>query len=95
LDAVVKEDRSHELDVNDFLKIVQKYTRVKELTPAILREFIHHIVVHHWEAAASGEKLEQKMEVHFNFIGEVGLPDVDMRKNLMQSFGKENKKQAV
>jgi len=95
LDAVVKEERSHELDVNDFLRIVQKYTRVKELTPAILREFINHIVVHHREAVASGEKPEQKVEVHFNFIGEVDLPDVEMRERLRKSFGTENRKQAV
>jgi len=95
LDAVVKEELSHEMDVNDFLKVVQRYTRVGELTPAILREFIHHIVVHHREPAAIGEKPEQKVEVLFNFIGEVDLPDVEMRKKLHKSFGKENRKQAV
>jgi len=60
-----------------------------------LREFIHHIVVHHRETAATGQKPEQRVEVHFNFIGEVDLPDAEMRNRLRKSFGKDNRKQAV
>jgi len=37
---------------------------------------------------------EQRVEVHFNFIGEVSLPDVEQRKKLLVSFGKE-KEQTV
>jgi len=44
LDAVVKGEQAHEMEVNDFLKVVRKYTRVNQITSAILREFIHHIV---------------------------------------------------
>jgi len=94
LEVAVKEEQANELEVNDFLKVVRKYTRVNQLTPAILREFIHHIVVHHREAGIGGN-IEQKVEVHFNFIGEVELPDVEQRKKLLMSFGKENRKQAV
>ena len=49
LAEVVKEEQAHEMEVSDFLKVVQKYTRVNQITPDILREFIHHIVVHHRE----------------------------------------------
>ena len=91
LETVVKEEHSNEMDVNNFLKVVQRYTRVNQLTPAILREFIHHVVVHHRETI--GKATEQKVEIHFNFIGEVNLPDVEQRRKLLKSFGKEKREQ--
>ena len=91
---VVKEEQAHEMEVSDFLKVVQKYTRVNQLTPAILREFIHHIVVHHRETGIGGEVV-QKVEVHFNFIGEVDLPDIEQRKKLLRTFGKEKREQTA
>lgn len=91
LETVVKEEQSNEMDVNNFLKVVQKYTRVNQLSSAILREFIHHIVVHHREAI--GKETVQKVEIHFNFIGEVNLPDVEQRRKLLKSFGKEKREQ--
>jgi hypothetical protein len=91
LETVVKEEQANEMDVNSFLKVVQKYTRVNQLTPTILREFIHHIVVHHRETV--GKVTEQKVEIHFNFIGEVKLPDVEQRRKLLKSFGKEKREQ--
>jgi len=91
MESVVTEEDANEMDVNNFLKIVQKYTRVNQLTPAILREFIYHIVVHHRETI--GKETVQKVEIHFNFIGEVNLPDVEQRRKLLKSFGKEKREQ--
>jgi len=93
LEVVVKEEQAHELEVGDFLKVVRKYTRVNQLTPAILREFIHHIVVHHREVI--GKETVQKVEVHFNFIGEVELPDVEQRQKLLAAFGRKRKEQTA
>jgi hypothetical protein len=91
LETVVKEENQNEMEVNSFLKVVQKYTRVNQITPAILREFIHHIVVHHREDI-HGETV-QKVEIHFNFIGEVNLPDVEQRNKLLKSFDRQKKEQ--
>ena len=66
LDAVVREEQAHEMDVDNFLKVVQKYTRVNQLTPAILREFINHVVAYHRETF--GKESVQRVEIHFNFI---------------------------
>ena len=93
LEIVVKEEQTNELEVNDFLKVVRKYTRVNQLTPAILREFIHHIVVHHREVI--GKDTVQKVEVHFNFIGEVDLPDVEQQQKLRAAFGRKAKEQTA
>jgi len=35
------------------------------------------------------------VEVHFNFTGEVSLPDVEQRKKLLVSFGKEKREQTA
>jgi DNA invertase Pin-like site-specific DNA recombinase len=91
MEAVVNEENANEMDVNDFLAVVQRYTRVNHLTPAILREFIHHVVVHPRETI-HGETI-QKVEVHFNFIGEVSLPDVEQRGRLLKSFSREKREQ--
>jgi DNA invertase Pin-like site-specific DNA recombinase len=93
LEAVVKEEQANELDVNNFLAVVQQYTRVNQLTPEILREFIHHIVVHHKETI--GSETVQKVEVYFNFIGEVNLPDVEQRLKLHKTFGKNKSEQSA
>jgi len=91
MEAVVNEEDANEMDVNNFLKVVHKYTRINQLTPAILREFIHHIVVHHRELV--GKETVQKVAIHFNFIGEVNLPTYEERPRLLKSFGKEKREQ--
>ena len=91
METVVKEEHDNEMDVSNFLRIVQKYTRVNQLTPAILREFIHHIVVHHRETVF--KETIQRVEIHFNFIGEISLPAYEERLRLLKSFGKEKREQ--
>ena len=93
LEAVVKEEQANEMDVNNFLAVVQQYTRVNQITPEILREFIHHIVVHHRETL--GTETVQKVEIYFNFIGEVSLPDVEQRLKLLKTLGKKKSEQSV
>ncbi|MCL2056189.1 MAG: DUF4368 domain-containing protein [Oscillospiraceae bacterium] len=42
---------------------------MQELTPTLLREFVDRIIVH--EPDRSSGKREQKVEIHYNFIGDV------------------------
>ena len=53
------------------LKIVKKYTEPTELTPALLREFVEKVVVHAPDKS-SGHRI-QRIDVHYNFIGEIGF----------------------
>lgn len=62
-------------NANRFLRIVRKYSEPSELTAALANEFIEKIVVHeavkdNGANSRSGPR-HQKVEVHFNFIGEV------------------------
>ena len=59
------------VNIQSFLKIVRRYTDPAELTPAILREFVDKIVVH--EADRSSGHRVQRIDIHYNFIGEINL----------------------
>lgn len=50
---------------------VDRHIEVPELTPEILREFVHRITVHERSGAYKKKFYTQKIEVHFNFIGAV------------------------
>jgi hypothetical protein len=60
---------------DEFLEIVRKHIRMKELTHEIVHEFIDHIVVHHAENI-KGEKM-QRVEIYYNCIGEFMAPKMD------------------
>lgn len=65
--------RQDELDnVGNFLAIVDRHLEVPELTPEILREFVHHISVHERDGAYKKKFYTQKIGVYFNYIGTIG-----------------------
>ena len=66
----------HDQDKDNFRQfaaIVQKYVGIKELTPTIVNEFIKKIVIHA-PNQSSGKRM-QRVDIVFNFIGDVNLPD--------------------
>lgn len=69
LRGVVAETEAQAVNIQNFLKIVRKYTEPTELTPALLREFVEKIVVHAPDKS-SGHRT-QRIDVHYNFIGEI------------------------
>ena len=58
-----------------FLTAVKKYTRMKKLTPEILREFVDKIIVHHRQRVDG--VYEQKIEIFYNCVGTVVVPDLN------------------
>ena len=69
LSAIVEAAEAQAVNVKSFLKIVKKYTEPTELTPQLLHEFVDKIVVH--EADKSSGHRVQRIDVHYNFIGEI------------------------
>lgn len=55
------------INVDRFLSIVRKYTEVKELTPAILHEFIDKIIIHQPDSPRKNRV--KKVEIIYNNIG--------------------------
>ncbi len=54
-----------------FAAIIRKYVGIKELTPAIVNEFIKKIIVHAPEKV-DGKRV-QKVDIVFNFVGEINF----------------------
>lgn len=52
--------------------IVRKYVGIRELTPTIVNEFVKKIIVHAPDKSSGHRR--QKIELVWNFIGEVNLP---------------------
>lgn len=53
----------------DFMKIIKKYTEIKELDLKILNEFIEKIVVH--EVKKEDHIRKQQIDIHYRFIGKL------------------------
>lgn len=62
-------------DFASFAAIVQKYVGIRELTPTIVNEFVKKIIVHAPDKSSGHRR--QKIELVWNFIGEVNLPGDD------------------
>ncbi len=71
LAAMVQDSEAQAVNVQSFLKVVRKYTQPDKLTAAMLREFVEKIVVHAPDKS-SGHRV-QRIDVHYNFIGEIDL----------------------
>ena len=69
LSAIVEASEAQAVNIKSFLKIVKKYTEPAELTPQFLHEFVDKIVV--YEADKSSGHRIQRIDVHYNFIGEI------------------------
>lgn len=68
--SALTEQTNQAQNAKKFLNIVKKYSRITELTPQILREFIEKIVVHAPDKS-SGQRVVQ-IDIHYNFIGTIG-----------------------
>ena len=62
-------------DFASFAAIVRKYVGIRELTPTIVNEFVEKIIVHAPDKSSGHRR--QKIELVWNFIGEVNLPGDD------------------
>lgn len=58
-------------DFASFAAIVRKYVGIRELTPTIVNEFVKKIIVHAPDKSSGHRR--QKIELVWNFIGEVNL----------------------
>lgn len=60
--------------VDKFMALVDRYTSFEELTTLILNEFVEKVVVHE-RVTVGNYKRKQKVDVYFNFIRLVELPN--------------------
>lgn len=89
LQAIVEDEKNHELNAEGFIQLVRRYTRINELTPEILREFIDKIVVHHREKIKG--RMVQKIEIYYRMVGNVSIPSLTEQKQYIPCFSKKKK----
>lgn len=71
LEHQINTEKDRILNADRFLKVVQRYTEIQELTPEIVREFIEKIVVHERSEPWKKKNYTQQIDVYFNFVGQV------------------------
>ena len=67
--AAVDTYEQERTDFDSFAAVIRKYVGIRELTPAIVNEFVKKIVVHAPDKSSGHRR--QKIEIVWNFIGEL------------------------
>lgn len=74
LEAELSKAQEATANADRFLKVVQKYSGFEELTHTLLREFVEKIVVHECYHDENGTR-KQDVEIYYNFVGKIDLPE--------------------
>ena len=74
----------------EFLELVRKYTKISELTPVIINEFLDRVIVHKAERV-NGERMIE-IEVYLNVTGKVELPVRELTKEELENRRRLNEK---
>ena len=69
----LKKDEGQQLDMEDFLETVRRYTHVTKITRRMVSELIDHIDVYH--AEKQDGVTNQQVVIHYNCIGAFEVPD--------------------
>ena len=73
LEGKIKAINEQTASTSHFMELVQKYTRIDELTHEVAREFIEKIIVHKAEKVDGHRQM--KIDIFYNGIGKVDLPN--------------------
>jgi DNA invertase Pin-like site-specific DNA recombinase len=73
LQAEVDRFAADSLRADNFVELARRYTEFAELTPQLLNEFISRVEI--YEKDKGGDKVTQKVDIYFNFIGNFTVPD--------------------
>lgn len=95
LKKTVKDEETHELNSDKFLKAARKWNEISELNLQILQTFIDHIKISHHEMV-NGFK-QQEIEICYKFVGNVEIPKMSKvnKGYMLKSFGRNNLEVAV
>ena len=73
LEGKIKAINEQSSSTSHFMELVQKYTRIDELTHEVAREFIEKVIIHKAEKV-NGHR-QMKIDIFYNGIGKVDLPN--------------------
>lgn len=69
----LKKAEGQQMDMEDYLQMVRRYTHVTKITQRMVSELIDHIDVYHAEKRDGGTN--QRIVIHYNCIGAFEVPD--------------------
>ena len=72
-------------NTDKFLELVQRYTRIKELTPEIVLAFIDKVLVHKPTGSSKWNR-EYNIEVVYNFIGTLEVPEPELTEPTLRDI---------
>ena len=89
LDNIVRRQVETKDNFDQFINLLRKYVGggIEELTPTMVNEFVKQIIVH--EADNSTGKRVQRIEIIFNFIGELDFPAVNQPITVTKGFNEK------
>ena len=92
LDIEMQDDKT--ANVSAFVEKVKRYTEIKELTPAIVNEFIDYIMVS--KKKVIDGKTVYPIDIHYNGVGIINAPSAEeyeemFQERLKQKSSKEEK----
>ena len=73
LEGKIKAINEQTASTSHFMELVQKYTRIDELTHEIAREFIEKVIVHKAEKVDGHRQM--RIDIFYNGIGKIDLPN--------------------
>lgn len=74
LETFLQKDKDNLSAKESFLKYVRKFIKLQELSSAIIKELIERIDIYQTEG--TGHNRTQRIEITYNFIGSIDLPNV-------------------
>ena len=77
LSKTLKIAKDQALNIDNFLKLVKKYTEIKKLDAEIIREFVDKIIV--FKAEKVNGKRQQKIRIYYNCIGAIDIPKLESK----------------
>ena len=76
LDNIIAQGKENAVRTDKFMRLVKKYSEFDEITTPMLNEFIDRVLIHEPVYGEKRSHRTQEIEIHFNFIGKIGLPNV-------------------
>lgn len=73
LKSFISETTNQSLNIEFFIKLVKKYTDIKELNAEIIRSFVDKIYVEQSQKEESSRTKKQIIRIQWNYIGAVDI----------------------
>ena len=88
----IAEHEKNTVRTDKFMEVVRKYQDCGEITTPMLNEFIEKIVVHEADKSRGRLNRKQKVDIYFNFVGQIDLSEPITQE---ESAGKPSGKEKV